>query len=215
MGGPSAFPGLPRVIKGPSVIKGLAQALPLFVVPDDRALATRVRLDHYLQLVRAELHVALNSGATVHECAGHARASVPFWTDSDIADALTDRGASPLLRSYLWAYPAGLDWFVALAAAEDTVSREVLHAAYREPFTRPASRPSGRTDRLSVAPEALFVYGSLLIPEVLQALLGRVPDRTAGGWRVAALAGRRYPGSRRMSGASSMRSRTTSTSCAA
>jgi hypothetical protein len=48
-----------------------------------------------------------------------------------------------------------------------------------------------------VDPEALFVYGSLLFPEVLQALLGRVPDRTAAaaaGWRVAALAGRRYPG---------------------
>src|SRR5215470_5909353 len=55
----------------------------------------------------------------------------------------------------------------------------------------------GGTDRLPVDPQALFVYGSLLFPEVLRALLGRVPDRTAAaaaGWRVAALAGRRYPG---------------------
>ena len=45
-------------------------------------------------------------------------------------------------------------------------------------------------------PEALFVYGTLLFPEVLQALLHRVPGQspaTAVGWRVVALAGRVYP----------------------
>ena len=43
----------------------------------------------------------------------------------------------------------------------------------------------------------LFVYGSLLFPEVLQALLHRVPDRkpaVAEGWRVVALEERPYPG---------------------
>lgn len=43
----------------------------------------------------------------------------------------------------------------------------------------------------------LFVYGTLLFPEVLAALLDRVPARepaTATGWRVAALPGRIYPG---------------------
>lgn len=47
-----------------------------------------------------------------------------------------------------------------------------------------------------MAPEALFAYGSLLFPEVLQALLGRVPESTpatVAGWRVAALPGRVYP----------------------
>ena len=42
---------------------------------------------------------------------------------------------------------------------------------------QPISRPSGRTDRLSVDPEALFVYGSLLLPEVCGHSWGRVPDR--------------------------------------
>jgi gamma-glutamylcyclotransferase (GGCT)/AIG2-like uncharacterized protein YtfP len=59
------------------------------------------------------------------------------------------------------------------------------------------SKPSGLTDRLSVGPEALFVYGSLLFPQVLEALLGRSPELTAAaaaGWRVAALTGRQYPG---------------------
>jgi Gamma-glutamyl cyclotransferase, AIG2-like len=45
--------------------------------------------------------------------------------------------------------------------------------------------------------EALFVYGSLLFPEVFLALLDRVPTRTpatAPGWRVAALPERVYPG---------------------
>ncbi len=42
----------------------------------------------------------------------------------------------------------------------------------------------------------LFVYGSLLFPEVMRVLLGRVPDSTpatVAGWRVAALPGRVYP----------------------
>jgi hypothetical protein len=49
------------------------------------------------------------------------------------------------------------------------------------------------------------VYGTLRFPEVLLALLGRVPGLTEGtvaGWRVAALAGRSYPGLVRAPGAS-------------
>jgi gamma-glutamylcyclotransferase (GGCT)/AIG2-like uncharacterized protein YtfP len=59
------------------------------------------------------------------------------------------------------------------------------------------SRHSGQQDRLSVGPEILFVYGSLLFPEVLTALLNRVPAHEpaeADGWRVAALPNRVYPG---------------------
>ena len=115
--------------------EGLAQALPLFVAPEDEAVITRVRLDHYLQLVRAELHLALNSGATIEDCAAHAQFRVPFWTDPAIADMLADRGSNPLLRSYLWSYPAGFDWFAALADRAATVAQEVLRTAYREPLT--------------------------------------------------------------------------------
>ncbi len=64
------------------------------------------------------------------------------------------------------------------------------------PSLRTTLRRSGRRDHPSVDPGALFVYGSLLFPEVLQALLHRVPDRspaTAIGWRAVALAGRVYP----------------------
>jgi gamma-glutamylcyclotransferase (GGCT)/AIG2-like uncharacterized protein YtfP len=42
----------------------------------------------------------------------------------------------------------------------------------------------------------LFVYGSLLFPEVMRVLLDRVPASTpaaVAGWRVAALPGRVYP----------------------
>ncbi len=118
------------------LLEGLAQALPLFAAAGDRALVARVRLDHYVQLVLAELHLAINSGATVDECATHAHARVPYWSDDRIADLLTDRGTNPLLRSYLWSYPAGLDWFVALADRGTTVSaQEALRAAYRDPLT--------------------------------------------------------------------------------
>ncbi|MCF2531900.1 hypothetical protein [Yinghuangia soli] len=124
-------------VHGPTqvLLEGLAQALPLFVVPEDEVLVARVRVDHYLQLVRAELHLAVNSGVPVEVCARHARARVPFWTDRHIADMLADRGVDPRLRSYLWAYPAGFDWFARLAEADATVITEVLHAAYRDPLT--------------------------------------------------------------------------------
>lgn len=52
-------------------------------------------------------------------------------------------------------------------------------------------------DRLTPEPDALFVYGTLQFPEVLEALLGRIPDSalaTARGWRAAALERRVYPG---------------------
>src|SRR5262249_2862157 len=82
------------------LLEGLAQAMPLLVAPDDKALVARVRLDHYLQMVRAELHLAVNSGVPPRECADHATTHVPFWSDVDIADFLTDRGANPMLRTY-------------------------------------------------------------------------------------------------------------------
>ena len=81
------------------LLEGLAQALPLFIAPDDQTLIARVRLDHYTQLVRGELHLALNQGATITELADHARFRVPWWTDAQIADILTDRSINPQLRS--------------------------------------------------------------------------------------------------------------------
>ncbi|MEV0661703.1 hypothetical protein ACIBI3_05050 [Actinomadura luteofluorescens] len=117
------------------LLEGLAQALPLFVAPDDELLVARTKFDHYNQLVRAELHIALNQGVGITELADHARFRMPWTTEAAIADLLTDRGANPQLRSYLWAYPAGIDWFANLAAADKATSTTVLQAAYRDPLT--------------------------------------------------------------------------------
>lgn len=61
-----------------------------------------------------------------------------------------------------------------------------------------ATGPSaGRLARIGAGPAALFAYGTLQFPEVLQVLLGRVPGHTPGaitGWRAAALPGLVYPG---------------------
>jgi gamma-glutamylcyclotransferase (GGCT)/AIG2-like uncharacterized protein YtfP len=60
----------------------------------------------------------------------------------------------------------------------------------------PSSRLSGPLGQSSEDLAALFVYGTLQFPEVLEALLGRVPTTrpaTVLGWRVAALPGRVYP----------------------
>lgn len=124
-------------VHGPQqvLLEGLAQAFPLFVAPDDEALLTRVRVDHYVQLVRSELQLMINAGASVEECTAHARSRVPWWTNNQIAGMLTDRSTDPLLRTYMWAYAAGIDWFTNLADADETTIRQVLHAAYRTPLT--------------------------------------------------------------------------------
>lgn len=49
----------------------------------------------------------------------------------------------------------------------------------------------------SLVSPSLFTYGTLLFPEVLEAIIGRVPQNqvaSAAGWRVAALRNRVYPG---------------------
>jgi hypothetical protein len=60
---------------------------------------------------------------------------VPWWTDGAIMNFLRDRKADPTLRSYLWAYPAGLAWFAHLAEAGGEVIGRVFRAAYRAPLT--------------------------------------------------------------------------------
>ncbi len=118
------------------LLEGLAQALPLFVRPGDQKLTARVRLAHYLELVRAKLHLAVNDGIGVAACAAMAEQYAPFWKPDRIGDALSDRGANPLLRSYLWSYPAGIDWFVNLAdRAPTATARAVITKSYREPLT--------------------------------------------------------------------------------
>ncbi|WP_051022758.1 gamma-glutamylcyclotransferase family protein [Nocardia pneumoniae] len=55
----------------------------------------------------------------------------------------------------------------------------------------------GRLGGLSGPDHALFVYGTLQFPEVLDVLLGRIPSLEPAeltGWRAAALPRRIYPG---------------------
>ena len=115
--------------------EGLAQTLPLFILPDDQPLMARVRLDHYIQLVQSTLHVALGSGSSIESCAEYAHKHVPYWSDDDIAKMLADRGADPTLRSYLWAYPAGIDWFINLLDSNYTGVDRVFAACYQSPLT--------------------------------------------------------------------------------
>lgn len=118
------------------LLEGLAQALPLHICPDDQAVITRVRLAHYVELVRARLHLAVNDGVGIDDCIAIAADLAPFWSPQAVGDALADRSVNPLLRSYLWSYPAGIDWFVSLADGGTAHDRtDVYQAAYREPLT--------------------------------------------------------------------------------
>jgi hypothetical protein len=116
------------------LLEGLAQALPLLVIPKDQRAMARLSFVHYTQLARADLHRLINAGTSIDDCVARARSLVPFWTDENIGNILSDRGVNPQLRSYLWAYPAGLDWFVALVESGSSVAGEVLQASYRDPL---------------------------------------------------------------------------------
>lgn len=117
------------------LLEGLAQALPFFVIPDDAQVLARIHVAHYADLVLAQQHLAVNAGTPVGECAAQIRQRIPFWDDARIGDALTDRSVNPLLRSYLWSYPAGLDWFWHLTQADPGTISAVFQAAYREPLS--------------------------------------------------------------------------------
>lgn len=117
------------------LFEGLAQVLPWIAFPEDEIVTARTRLDHFTNLVRGQIHVLLNSGATVVDCRDFAHRQVPWWTDEEITREFHDRSRNPQFRSYLWAYPAGIDWFIRLVEAGGTPLGEVLRESYRRPLT--------------------------------------------------------------------------------
>jgi hypothetical protein len=117
------------------LFEGLAQVLPWIVALDDEIVAARTRIDHFMNLIRGKIHILVNSGATAADCRELARRQVPWWTDEEIARELYDRSRNPQLRSYLWSYPAGIDWFIRLVEAGGTTPTEVLREAYKRPLT--------------------------------------------------------------------------------
>ncbi len=117
------------------LFEGLAQILPWVASPDDEIIRARTRLDHFMNLVRGQIHILVNNGATAADCRDLARRQVPWWTNEEIARELYDRSRNPQFRSYLWSYPAGIDWFVRLVEAGGTTLAEVLREAYKRPLT--------------------------------------------------------------------------------
>jgi hypothetical protein len=130
------------------LFEGLAQVLPWIVSPENDIVCARTKIDHLMNLVRGQIHILVNSGMTAADCRDLARRQVPWWTDEEIAHELYDRSRNPQFRSYLWAYPAGIDWFVRLVETGGTVTTEVLREAYRRPLTPSELRklwPAGPT----------------------------------------------------------------------
>lgn len=117
------------------LFEGLAQFLPLAARPTDPLQRATMRLEHYVQLVRADLHTSVNAGEPVEECRSRAIARAPHLSDAELMRELHDRSRDPRLRSYLWAYPAGLDWFVNLWEEDGKLLPEVFRAAYQRPLS--------------------------------------------------------------------------------
>lgn len=117
------------------LFEGLAQVLPWITALDDEIVVARTRIDHFMNLIRGQIHILINSGATAAACRDLAHRQVPWWTDEEIARELFDRSRNPQFRSYLWSYPAGIDWFIRLVEAGGTTPTEVLREAYKRPLT--------------------------------------------------------------------------------
>lgn len=117
------------------LFEGLAQFLPLLGRPADPKTLAASRLDHYTQLVRGQMHLAVNAGVSVRDCRDNAISRAPHLSSLDIARELGDRSRDPRLRSYLWSYPAGVDWFVNLWEQHARLLSEVCRAAYQSPLS--------------------------------------------------------------------------------
>jgi len=113
-----------------------------------------------MDLIRGQIHILINSGATAADCRDLVRHQVPWWTDEEIGRELYDRSRNPQLRSYLWSYPAGMDWFVRPIEAGGTTPTEVLREAYKRPLTPSelhetlANRPDHRRESIGFSSTA-------------------------------------------------------------
>ncbi|MGH3820242.1 MAG: hypothetical protein ACRDRE_21330 [Pseudonocardiaceae bacterium] len=117
------------------LFEGLAQVLPWIASPDDEIVVARTRIDHFMNLIRGQIHILINSGVTAADCRDLAHHQVPWWTDDEIARELYDRSRNPQFRSYLWSYTAGMDWFIRLVEEGGATPAEVLREAYKRPLT--------------------------------------------------------------------------------
>jgi hypothetical protein len=126
------------------MLEGLAQTLPLLIPNEaviDSVLAVRLALMRYRLMIDNNLHCMINAGATIERCASyHERWSLGRSTRRAITD-LAARGADPLYRSYLYAYPAGCELF--WSAHEQLTpgqQAELVRACYRGPQSADAIR---------------------------------------------------------------------------
>ncbi|GLY14454.1 hypothetical protein Kisp01_14690 [Kineosporia sp. NBRC 101677] len=116
------------------LLEGLATAWPIYTEPHNAPLMAKARLNHYLHIVRGEVHRAINAGFPLRDVAEHVRARAPWLSLDQIGNLLSDRGTDPLLRSYLWSYTAGTDWFMNLGdQADEATIKKVLTAVYHHP----------------------------------------------------------------------------------
>lgn len=117
------------------LFEGLGQFLPVLARPNDPITVATVRLDHHTQLVRGGLHLMVNAGAAVAECLEVALQRAPYLSRSEIERELRDRSSDARLRSYLWSYPSGIDWFVNLWERDANLVAEVIRDAYERPLS--------------------------------------------------------------------------------
>lgn len=117
------------------LFEGLAQILPFAFRSQDPLQVASARLDHYAQLVRGTLHLEINMGISVRNCRSRSIQRLPYISDKELEREARDRTLNPRLRSYLWSYPAGVDWFMNLWELESTLVPEVFGAAYQRPLS--------------------------------------------------------------------------------
>lgn len=122
-------------------LEGTAQTLPLWLwEPRDieELLLARVRLAHYMELVRHNAHIMINSGQRIEQCVGYVAERLPHLEIDKVLVDLVGRARNPSLRSYQLAYGVSFDAMVRATEALPARRRaSVVRRLYAEPLPYP------------------------------------------------------------------------------
>jgi len=171
------------------MLEGLAQTLPLMIPNDaaaDPVLAVRLTLMRYRLMMDNNLHCMINNGATIERCAAyHERWSLGHSTRRAVNDSPRVAPIRSTAPTFMPIRP-GASSSGPRTSSWRPSSRPSSSAPATEAHSSPKRSARSSMTGGSSAPEAngtseadgdLFVYGTLLLPAVVEALIGRVPGR--------------------------------------
>jgi hypothetical protein len=116
-------------------LEGLAQTIPLFLESDiGDALRARVLKDALRQALLNNAYIDTENGMPVDQALAACDAVLPVNKPLRFFKSLADQKRHPQLRSYMFAYPAGLLALLSALDRNDFDQTAFLRASYRQPL---------------------------------------------------------------------------------